>query len=56
MGAELPRVNLSAGDFACAMAHRNVYDRMMLNSLPCALVFENDIKLGEAQLGTIAWN
>ena len=41
----LPRYNLSAGDFACALAHRNVYDLIHMNSIPCALVLENDIKL-----------
>ena len=35
----------TAGEFSLALAHRSVYDSILLEGLPCALVFENDVVL-----------
>ena len=45
-GMALPRHNLSAGEFGVSLAHRNAYDQVLLNALPCAIVLENDASLG----------
>lgn len=34
---------ISAGEVAIALSHRNVMDHVILNRLPCAIVFESDI-------------
>ena len=45
-GPQVPRRNLSAGEFACSLAHRSVYDVMILNRIACGIVLENDAVLG----------
>ena len=37
--------NLTAGEFALSLSHRNVYDTIILNQIPCAIVFESDAAL-----------
>ena len=34
--------NLTAGELALALSHRNIYDAVLMNRLPCALVLESD--------------
>lgn len=36
---------LEAVEFAITMSHRQVYDYVLANSMPCALIFEDDIAL-----------
>ena len=38
----IPRHNLTAGEFALSITHRNAYDALLLNRWPCALILEND--------------
>ena len=45
-GPDVPRASLSAGEFACSLAHRNVYDHLLLNQIACGVVLENDAILG----------
>ena len=40
--SRIPRHNLSAGMYAVSLSHRNVYDAILMNQWPCALIFEND--------------
>lgn len=57
VGMALPRHNLSAGEYALALAHRNAYDLLILNALPCALVLENDATFSRTfaqELGALA--
>ena len=32
----------SKGEYALSLAHRNLYDTVLMNRLPCALILEND--------------
>ena len=38
--------DMTAGEYACAAAHRNTYDHILMNGLPCAIVLENDVHNG----------
>lgn len=38
--------DMTAGEYACAAAHRNTYDHILMNGLPCAIVLENDVYNG----------
>jgi hypothetical protein len=40
-----PLNNGTAGEFALALSHRNVFDAVILEQLPCAIVLENDAVL-----------
>ena len=37
---------LTAGEFACSLSHRMIYDLILLNRWPCALIMESDVELG----------
>lgn len=57
----LPRFNLSIGEYAVSLAHRNVLDIVLMNDIACAMVLENDATFAPSfkqrmQASSIPWD
>ncbi|CAN5655069.1 glycosyltransferase family 25 protein [soil metagenome] len=46
-------VVLNRGEKGCALSHRSIYERMLRERIPCALVLEDDAVLAPSFLGVV---